>query len=137
MKTILAITQIPLLIVSGAMLIAIGISITVSPVDFYASNNISPGSNISLLNELKAPAGLLLAAGIFMITATFMRSKTDSALWLAALIYLSYAFSRLVSMAFDGLPASGLVAATVVEAIIGLACLAVWVTRKTPNRKMA
>jgi len=137
MKTKLAKTQMTLLLVSGALLILVGTSIIVSPADFYASNSIDLGANVSLLNELKAPAGLLLAAGVFMISAIFMRSKTDVALWLAALVYLSYAISRSASMAFDGVPATGLVMATALEATIGLTCLVVLLVGRKPVRKVA
>lgn len=137
MKTKLPKIQSAILIVSGAMLILIGISIIVSPADFFAANNINAGASISLLNELKAPAGLLLAAGIFMISAIFMKGKRDIALWLAALIYLSYAVSRSVSMAVDGVPSSGLILATAIEAFIGLACLLVWFFSSTSLRKVA
>ncbi len=136
MRTKLAKIQIALLLVSGTLLILIGIFIVVSPIDFYGSNNIDLGANVSLLNELKAPAGLLLAAGFFMISAIFVRSKTDTALRLAALIYLSYAVSRFVSMAFDGIPASGLVIATALEATIGLACLLVLLVSRIPVGKV-
>jgi len=137
MKPKLAKTQIGLLIVSGVLLILVGTSIIVSPVDFYESNSIDPAASISLLNELKAPAGLLLAPGIFMVMATFVRSKRGVALRLAALIYLSYALSRGVSMALDGLPASGLIVATGLEAIIGLTCLTVWLISRTAVGKVA
>jgi hypothetical protein len=137
MKMKLARTQSALLLVSGALLILVGTFILASPVDFYASNNIELGANVSLLNELKAPAGFLLAAGVFMIGAIFVRGQADTALCLAALIYLSYAASRSTSMAFDGLPAAGLVQATALEAIIGLACLVVLMIRRIPTRKLA
>ena len=136
MKTKLTKTRIALLLVSGALLIFVGTSIIASPTDFYGSNNIDLGANVSLLNELKAPAGVLLAAGIFMISAIFGRGKTDVALWLAALIYLSYAVSRSVSMVFDGIPATGLVQATVLEAIIGLACMVVLLISRMPVRRV-
>ena len=74
MKTKLAKTQKTLLLVAGALLIMISIFILASPTDFYASNNIELGANVSLLNELKAPAGFLLAAGLFMISAIFVPS---------------------------------------------------------------
>ena len=137
MKTPLIKTRIVLLLVSGAMLILVGSFIIVSPTDFYASNNIDLGSNVSLVNELKAPAGLLLVAGLFMISAIFVQGKTDVALWLAALIYLSYASSRSVSMTIDGVPATGLVQATLLEATIGLACLVVLLVSRRPVRKVA
>ena len=114
-----------------------GTFILASPVDFYASNNIELGANVSLLNELKAPAGFLLAAGVFMIGAIFVHSQADAALWLAALIYLSYAGSRFMSMAFDGVPAAGLVQAAALEGIVGIACLAVMMIRRMPAGKVA
>ncbi len=92
---------------------------------------------MSLLNELKAPAGLLLAAGVFIIGAIFVRSQADTALWLAALIYLSYAVSRSASMAFDGVPTAGLVQAAALEGIVGLACLVVLMIRRMPAGKVA
>lgn len=130
-------TKIALLMVSGLLLIVVGASIIVSPEQFYSSNSIDLGTNISLLNELKAPAGLLLAAGIFMIIAVFVKSKIDVALSLTTLIFLSYALSRVVSMGLDGVPASGLVWAAGLEAIIGLIALAVWLTSRTPAGKVA
>ena len=111
MNTILAKTQIPLLLISGALLILVGVMILVAPVDFYASNNIALDSDVSLLNELKAPAGFLLVAGGFMIGAIFVKSMITMALLLATMIYLSYATSRFASMWFDGVPAEGLVQA--------------------------
>ena len=136
MKTKLAKTQKALLLVAGALLILVGTFIIASPADFYASNNIQLGANVSLLNEPKAPAGLLLVAGLFMIGAIFVRSQADTALWLAALIYLSYAGSRFVSMVFDGVPSAGLVQAAALEGIVGLACLAVLMMRRIPARKV-
>ncbi len=73
MKTKLAKTRPVLLLVSGALLIFVGTSIIVSLVNFFGSNNIELGANVNLLNELKAPSGLLLAAGMFMIIAVFVR----------------------------------------------------------------
>ena len=135
MNTKLAKTRTALLLVAGAMLILVGTWIIASPLDFYAANGIDPGANPSLLNELKAPAGFLLAAGLFMIGAIFLRRQADTALWLAALIYLSYAGSRFASMALDGLPAAGLVQAAAFEGIVGLACLAVVAMRRMPSTR--
>lgn len=135
MKPKLTKTRIALLLVAGALLILIGTLILASPADFYASNDIELGANVNLVNELKAPAGLLLAAGLFMLGAIFVRSQADTALWLAALIYLSYAGARAASIAFDGVPAAGLVQAAAIEAIVGIACLAVLLVRRDPARR--
>lgn len=132
METKIAKTQTAVLLLAGVLMILVGAFIIASPVDFYASNNIELGTNVSLLNELKAPAGLLLSAGLFMLGAIFVRSLAQTALWLSTLIYLSYATSRFVSMAFDGVPATGLVQAAALESIVGLACLAVLMIRRIP-----
>ena len=132
MKPKLAKTQKAVLLVAGALLTLVGGLILAAPADFYASNSIELGANVSLLNELKAPAGMLLTAGLFMLGAIFVRGIADTATSLAALIYLSYAGSRFVSMAFDGVPATGLVQAAALEGIVGLACLAVVMIRRMP-----
>ncbi|MGQ7848091.1 DUF4345 domain-containing protein [Granulosicoccus sp. 3-233] len=116
-------TRIVMLLLSGSLLVLVGASILVSPVAFFAHNRIELGANISLLNELKAPAGLLLVAGLFMIATVFRRSQADVALRLAALIYLSYALTRGLSLMIDGMPASGLVQAMALEGAIGLSCM--------------
>lgn len=124
-----------LLFLSGTLLIMIGTLIIFSPVDFYAANNIELGADVSLLNELKAPAGLLLVAGLFMIFAMVRGQQADMALGLASLIYLSYAVSRSLSMSFDGMPAAGLVQATALEGVLGLACLVILMLRRTQPRR--
>jgi hypothetical protein len=137
MKMKLAKAQKLLLFVAGVLLILIGAFISASPIDFYASNSIDLGSNVSLLNELKAPAGFLLVAGLFIIGATFIQHLADSAMLLAAMIYLSYAASRFASMVLDGVPAAGLVQAATLETVVGLACLAALLIRRVPARKVA
>jgi hypothetical protein len=56
---------------------------------------------------------------------------------LAALIYLSYALTRGLSMALDGAPAAGLVQAAALEGLVGAACLAVIAVRLAPARGTA
>lgn len=111
------------LVSAGALLLLIAGLILLSPAGFYASNQIVLGVNPSLINELKAPAGLLLVSGVFIVSAVFRVNRVSRALWLGALIYLSYAGSRFASMALDGAPAPGLVQAAWLEVIVGLACL--------------
>jgi len=137
MKMKLVKTQKLLLFIAGALLILIGMYISTSPVDFYASNSIAVGSNVSLINELKAPAGFLLAAGLFIVSAIFVQRLSDTAMSLAALIYLSYAASRFASMMVDGVPTAGLIQAAALETAVGLACLAVLLIRQASIRRVA
>ena len=137
MQTKFVKTQKAVLFAAGSLLTLVAGFILGAPAAFYGSNGIDPGANLSLLNELKAPAGLLLVAGLYMLTAVFRQRLADNATALAALIYLSYAISRFASMVFDGTPASGLVQAAALEAIIGLACLAILSIRQMPAGRAA
>ncbi len=136
MTTKLVIAQKITLLVAGALLILVGGFIIGAPVDFYAANSIELGANPSLLNELKAPAGMLLVAGLFMLAAIVVQAISDTAIALAALIYLSYAGARLASMAFDGMPAAGLVQAAALEAVVGLVCLGLFILKRIPSRRI-
>ena len=136
MKILIARSRAPVLLVAGALLVIVAASILVFPGEFYAANDIRAGVSASLLNELKAPAGFLLVAGLYVIAAIFVARFTDAALALAAAIYLSYAGSRFASMLFDGVPAEGLVQAALLEAVVGLACLAVALVRRPGIARM-
>lgn len=136
MKSILVNMQLALLLISGILLLVIGALIIVTPGEFYGSYNIDLAGNVNLLNELKAPAGLLLAAGIYILSAALIRNRRKIALVLAALIFLSYAASRALSMAIDGVPASSLIMATVLEAVIGLGCLWFLMSAKAPIKQL-
>jgi len=113
------------LFVAGALLILIGVQITLSPIDFYAGTGIELTQNVSLVNEIKASAGFLLAAGVIILAGIFVRQLTYTAILLAATLYLSYAGSRLASMLFDGIPVTGLIQATILEMVVGLISLGV------------
>jgi hypothetical protein len=109
-----------ILFVSGFILTGIGGAILLMPMALFASNGIDLGGNISLLNEIRPPGGALLASGLLIMSGAFVTKMTFSAAVLTILVYLSYGISRILSMAIDGIPAKGLVVATVVEIIIGL-----------------
>jgi|GEM_PF-948663 len=114
-----------LLLISG--LIAVGIASTIffAPDAFYANYAIDIGTDVSLANELKAPAGMLLVGGLLILTGVVRKELTATSLGAASLIYLSYGLSRLFSMATDGFPNTGLVSAAILELTIGTICLLV------------
>ena len=112
-----------LLVVSGLVAVAIAGMILVAPVTFYASYGIDLGGNIALTNELRAPAGMLLAAGVLMLVGVFKSEMVRVSLATAAAVYLAYGLARVMSMVMDGLPNSGLVSAAGIELTIGTVCL--------------
>lgn len=111
-----------LLLASGLIAAGIATMILFAPSAFYGGYGIEVGANVSLANELKAPAGTLLLAGLLMMAGVFKSEFTVPSLATAAAVYLSYGLSRFLSMAIDGVPHSGLVSAASIEVVIGAIC---------------
>jgi hypothetical protein len=110
------------LFTSGLVVVVIGAASLFAPAAFHGFGGIDVGGDASLLNELRAAGGVLLATGAVVLLGAFVPRLTTTAAALGALLYLSYGLSRLLGMAVDGMPATGLVAATAVELVLGLAC---------------
>ena len=112
-----------ILLISGLIASAIGATILFSPGAFYASYDIVLGGNVSLLNEIRASGGALLASGLLIMSGAFVDKLTFTAAVVSTLLYLSYGLSRVMSIAIDGVPVEGLLQAAVLEIVIGLACI--------------
>lgn len=123
------------LFISGLIAASIGGAILFNPAAFYASNGIELGGNVSLLNEIRASAGALLAAGMLIISGGFIASLKFTATVVSAFLYLAYGLSRVLSFVVDGLPSDGLVLAAGLEIIIGLVCVWVFVRYREIFRK--
>ena len=124
MKLIRTCTTRGLLLVSGLLATGIAAAILFAPDAFYAGTGIDLGSNTSLANEIKAPMGMLLVAGLFMLVGVFRTSFVVPSLAAGTFIYLSFGLSRLLSMAIDGVPDSAMISAAMIELVIGTLCLA-------------
>lgn len=111
------------LLLSGLVACGIAATILFAPDAFYAAYQIELAGNISLTNELKAPAGVLFFAGLLMLAGVFRKRLTTVSLIAAAAIYLAYGAARFLSFAIDGVPHSGLVGAATFEIVIGAICL--------------
>ena len=109
--------------VSGFVAVGIASTILFAPEPFYGSYGIEVAGNATLANELKAPAGMLLIAGLAMFAGVFRRRFMRASLVTAAVVYLSYGLSRVLSMVLDGMPDSGMVGAAGIEILIGVVCL--------------
>ena len=112
-----------ILFISGFIASAIGATILFSPGSFYASYDLALGDNVSLLNEIRASGGALLATGLLIMSGAFVDKMAFTAAVVSTLLYLSYGLSRIISIAIDGMPVEGLLQATVLEIVIGLACI--------------
>ena len=112
-----------ILLASALVATAIAGMILSAPETFYAGYGIDVSENATLANELKAPAGMLLVAGLIMFAGVLRTRYTAASLMTAAAVYLSYGLARVSSIVIDGLPHSGMIGAAGVELIIGTVCL--------------
>lgn len=122
-----------ILFISGLIGAVIGGLILFTPVSFYAMSGIDLGQNISLLNEVRAAGGALLACGLFIMTGTFVDKLRFTATVISTLLYMSYGLSRVMSMVVDGIPANDLVQAAVLEMFIGSICVIALIKYRTTN----
>jgi hypothetical protein len=114
-----------LLLVAGVVALAIGAGALFAPAFFHALNGIDLGTNRSLLSEVRGAGGAILATGTLLTVGAFVRRLERLSAFVGALMYLSYAASRVLGITLDGPPASGLLIATGAEIVLGLACVAV------------
>lgn len=124
-----------LLLVSGLVAMGIATMILFAAETFYAGYGIALHSDADLANELKAPAGTLLLAGLLMLVGAIRPKFTVMSLTAATAVYLSYGLSRCLSMAVDGVPNSELVVAGVFELALGSICSLDLIRHRTNNLK--
>lgn len=108
------------LVLAGIIALAIGTMILLAPVAFYASYGIAVAGQVNLLSELRSHGLGLIGGGLFIASGAFVIRLAPVAIIVATALYLSYGISRVVGMAMDGLPASGLVVVAAIEIVIGL-----------------
>lgn len=108
------------LIISGLILALIGAAILLVPEAMHALNGVDLGGRASLLNEVRAPGGALLASGVVIILGAFKSRFTYTAAIFSIVIYLGYGLARILSIAIDGTPSTGLMIICGLEIIIGL-----------------
>lgn len=112
-----------LLLASGLIAIGIGGAILFTPASFYAIYGIELANDASLASEIRAPGGALLVTGMLMLVGVFVEKFALASTVIVTAVYSSYGLSRLLSMAVDGMPDSGLVEAAAFELAIATAGL--------------
>lgn len=113
----------------------IGASILVRPVPFYATTGIDLSQSVSMLSELRAIGATFVSCSVLVLLGTFRSTLTRFAILLSAMLYLSCAFGRLISLVLDGTPSTPLLIVMSLEWVIGLTCAgcAYQVRRQTMN----
>ncbi len=118
------------LVVAGAIAILIGAAILFFPRAFFATNHIVLAADPNLMSEIRAPGGLLLIAGLFVLASGFVHKLTQLGLMVSAFGFGAYGGARLISLAVDGLPSETLLFAMVLELVLAVMALALALTRQ-------
>lgn len=119
-----------LLALSGSIGLTIGAGILFQPHGFMAASGITLGTDPSLLSEVRAPGGFLIACSLLMLAGAARQKMMRVGLVLSMLLYGTYGLSRLVSIAIDGMPSESLLIATAIEISLGALCLTVLLRQK-------
>lgn len=108
------------LFISGLLLTFIGGSTLIMPVQMKASAGIDLGGNISIINDVRAFAALILTFAVLAILGAFIKRLTYTSTLVSFLLFTALGLGRLLSIFLDGSPVDGLIKATGLELILGL-----------------
>lgn len=118
---------------AGVTALGIGGLILAAPHSFYASYGITLGNDASLLSELRAPATGLATLGLVMLAGLLRPAWAQTSIAAALIVFLAYPAGRLVAIAADGMPSSGILGALVAELMIAALCLSAFRHRLRPT----
>jgi hypothetical protein len=110
---------------AGVVALLVGAFAMVAPVAFRSGFGIDLAGDVALANETRAAGGGLAAVGAVVLLGTVARALTLAAAVLGALVFGAYGVARLLSLALDGRPDSGLLVAGAVELVLAAGCAAV------------
>lgn len=109
--------------IAGITALVIGAFILIAPHAFYASYGIALEANPSLLSELRAPGAGLAVLGAVMLAGIVRPGLRQAAVVAALTVYLAFPAGRVLGLAIDGVPSSGILGALVFELVIAALCL--------------
>jgi hypothetical protein len=106
---------------AALILLAVGLWMFADPIAYQAGMGVEIPRDPSLLSDLRAQAGALLGFAALLGLATLRPRHIALAAPGGAVLFLAYGLSRVVAMSVDGMPIAGLIAATIVELVVGVA----------------
>lgn len=104
---------------AAALALFIGVSLVLDPVGFQEAAGIPMPSDPRLASDLRGSGGVLVSAGLVMLSGAIWHRLWGAALVAGGAVYLSYGFARAVGMTIDGVAPQLSVAYTLVEFMIG------------------
>ncbi len=117
---------------AGLTALGIGGFILLDPQMFFMQNGVVLGDSPDLLSEIRAPGGLLFAAGAVIFAGAVHERLTHIAQLTAVVVFGAYGVSRAISFAVDGAPSNALIAAMIIElAIAGVVAIMLALGKET------
>jgi hypothetical protein len=90
---------------SGLLLLSVGALRISNPIGSYSKNSgIELENEVNLLNEVRGTSAVMLFGGATILSGTTIPQMTFASHVVAILIFLGFAFGRLVSIRLDGKP---------------------------------
>ena len=109
-----------ILLILGLVLIVLGTWRVTNPINFYANSGILLGNDVRMLNEVRAAGGVVVSFGILIILGAFIARLAYTSTLVSIVLFLSFGFTRLLSIAIDGDPGEKIVQGIIFEFIFGL-----------------
>jgi hypothetical protein len=90
---------------------------------FYAGYGITIGNDPNLLSELRAPGAGLVAFGSLIMLGVWRSALAQLAMTATLVVFLAFPAGRVIGIALDGLPSTGIIWALILEIAIAVLCL--------------
>jgi len=119
-EKIVEIFSIGVLSLSGLLLLFVGALRISNPIGAYSRNSgIKVENEVNLLNEVRGTSAVMLFGGATILSGTAIPQMTFASHVVAILIFLGFAFGRLVSIRLDGRPNKLIIRGLIVELVLG------------------
>jgi hypothetical protein len=119
----------------GLVLLVLGTWRLTMPVEFYAHHNLDLGSDPSMISEARGAGGVVVGFGVVILLGALFASLRFTSTIAAVVVFLSYGFARLLSIALDGMPGEVTLQGIVFEFIFGLLGVFALLTFRTKAEK--
>ena len=114
------ILKIVTLSISGLLLLTVGTLRLINPIKNYLKNSgIKLEKEVNLLNEVRGVSSVMMCGGIIILLGTIIPKITTASFVVAILIFLGFAFGRLISIRLDGKPNKLIIQGLISELVLG------------------
>lgn len=114
------ILQTIILLVSGLMLLFVGLMRLTNPRKTYLkSSGIKLNNDVDLINEVRGVSAVMVCAGIVILLGIIVSELRYTSFMVSTLIFIGFAIGRIVSLLSDGKPNKQIFQGIVFEIILG------------------